>query len=138
VDRRGGWRCSGHRRLAAHQVNSSATAAVRRGPGPAGAWDAQYRSDWHRGLGDGLLAGAVVAILAAIALATAASAVAPAAKSGLPAPAAVAGAGRTARLAGALAVWSRRRMRALPPERLRAVLAARNNVTGSVYARLHG
>ena len=97
-------------------------------PGPASAWDAQYRSDWHRGLGDGLLAGTVVAVVAAIALSTAAAAVAPEGDVRLAqhlllwlAPAAL--------LAWpvALAVWSRRRARALPPERLRALLAARGH-----------
>lgn len=95
-------------------------------PGSAGAWDAQYRSDWHRGLGDGLLAGAVVAILAAIALATAAAAVAPAGEVRL-APHLLLWLVPGVLLAWpvALIVWSRRRMRALPPERLRAVFAAR-------------
>lgn len=97
-------------------------------PGAAGAWDAQYRSDWHRGLGEGLLAGAAVAVLAAIALSAAATAVAPAGDVRL-APNLLLWLVPAALLAWpvALAVWSRRRARALPPERLSAVLAAREH-----------
>lgn len=97
-------------------------------PGPAGAWDAQYRSDWHRGLGEGLLACAAVAVLAAIALSAAATAVAPAGDV-LLAPNLLLWLVPAALLAWpvAQAVWSRRRARALPPERLDAVLASREH-----------
>lgn len=96
--------------------------------GPADAWDAEYRSDWQRGLGEGLLAGAAAAVLAAIALSTAATAVATVGDVRL-APNLLLWLVPAALLAWpvALAVWSRRRANALPPERLRAVLAAREH-----------
>jgi len=89
-------------------------------------WNAEYRSDWRRGLGDGLLAAAAMTVVSAIALAVLAAAAAPASEVRL-APSGLLWLLPAALLAWPVGqlVWQRRRAHLLAPERLRDVLTAR-------------
>jgi hypothetical protein len=95
------------------------------------AWNAKYRSDWRRGLGEGLLALAGAALVIALALAAFAASRAEAGDIrlapnlllwGIPALLLAWPIGRM--------VWNARRARALGPQRTREVLVARERQDG--------
>jgi hypothetical protein len=100
--------------------------ALRAGQAIAAPWDAKYRSDWRRGLGEGLIAGLAGSVLSAIALAALAGVLAPEAEVRL-APNLLLWLVPGALLAWPLgqAVWRLRRARALGASRDAEVRQAR-------------
>lgn len=90
------------------------------------AWTAQYRSDWRRGLSEGLIAGLAAMVVVAIVLSALAAAIAPEAEARL-APSLLLWLVPGALLAWPIgqAWWAYRRGRLLGPDRLHELLVAR-------------
>ena len=112
------------RRLPLFAVNTS------QGSDPD-AWTAQYRSDWRRGLGEGLIAGLAATVVIAIVLSALAAAIAPEAEARL-APSLLLWLVPGGLLAWPIghAWWAYRRGRLLGPDRRRELLVARERHVG--------